>query len=85
MQKKILNSTITEKISILEGVTAAASKNKRKATNEFASAGARSFTMEDVRRYPAAAFDPERMARSGAAKKNKQPGLLPVINYRKEF
>jgi hypothetical protein len=33
-----LNITITEKISKLEGVTIAASKNKMKATNEFVSA-----------------------------------------------
>jgi hypothetical protein len=39
----------------------------------------------DAMRYPAASFDPERMARSGAVKKNKQPGLLPIINYRKKF
>jgi hypothetical protein len=89
----MLKELMIVNISVLLFITAGQSQNVtsvytqyiKGVVNEFASAGARSFTMEDARRYPAAAFAPEHMARSGAVKKNKQPGLLPFINYRKKI
>lgn len=54
------------KVGNLHEVTIRASKNKTGANNEFATVSARSFSTEDTKRYPAAAFDPARMAQNFA-------------------
>jgi len=61
-----LNVTLTEKIRVLDEVKISTRKNKLKATNEFASASARSFSVEDTRRYAASVSDPGRMAQNFA-------------------
>jgi hypothetical protein len=61
-----LNISLNEKISQLNDVLVSATKNKAKALNEFATASARSFTIEDAKRYPSSLSDPARMAQNFA-------------------
>ncbi len=61
-----LTIALIEKIGSLEEVTLTASKSRGKPNNEFATVSARSFSMEDTKRYPAAAFDPGRMVQNFA-------------------
>ncbi len=74
-----LTIPMVEKIKALDGITVKASRNKIKATNEFATASARSFSMEDVKRYPAAAFDPGRMAQNFAGVSNNGDGSNEIV------
>jgi CarboxypepD_reg-like domain len=57
-----LNVALTEKISQLEQVEIKGRRRSGRALNEFATASARSFSVEDTKRYPVAVFDPARMA-----------------------
>ncbi|HMU09941.1 MAG TPA: TonB-dependent receptor [Ferruginibacter sp.] len=61
-----VNVALTEKIKVLDEVKVSVRKNKLKATNEFASVSARSFSVEDTRRYAASVSDPGRMAQNFA-------------------
>jgi hypothetical protein len=61
-----LNIALNEKISTLEEVSVVAFKDRIKPTNEFATVSARSFNLEDAKRYPAAIADPGRMAQNFA-------------------
>ncbi len=74
-----LNITLTEKIGNLNEVTIRASKNRTKANNEFATVSARSFSIEDTRRYPAAAFDPARMAQNFAGVSSNGDGSNEIV------
>jgi CarboxypepD_reg-like domain len=62
--------TLTEKIKNLEEIKLISRKNKLKATNEFASVSARSFSVEETKRYAAAISDPGRMAQNFAGVSN---------------
>ncbi|MBC8034760.1 MAG: carboxypeptidase regulatory-like domain-containing protein, partial [Chitinophagaceae bacterium] len=53
--------TLTEQFRNLDGVVVTSSRNRIKPLNEFATASARSFSIEDTKRYPAAFSDPARM------------------------
>ena len=57
-----LTISLTGKLNRLDDVVVRARKNNGRAQNEFAGASSRSFSVEDTRRYPAAVFDPARMA-----------------------
>ncbi len=74
-----LTIALTEKISRLSEVTVRATKNRIKPNNEFATASARSFSVEDTRRYPAAAFDPARMAQNFAGVSNNGDGSNEIV------
>jgi hypothetical protein len=57
-----LTITLVENIKQLEEVKVFGRRNRSKALNEFASSSARSFSVEETKRYPASAYDPARMA-----------------------
>ncbi|MEO6000179.1 MAG: TonB-dependent receptor [Chitinophagaceae bacterium] len=61
---------LTEKIQQLQNITVSAKRNRTKALNEFASVSARSFSVEETKRYAAAVFDPARMAQNFAGVSN---------------
>jgi hypothetical protein len=65
-----LTIPLTEKIQQLEDVTVSARRNRVKPLNEFAAVSARSFSVEETKRYAAAAFDPARMAQNFAGVSN---------------
>lgn len=71
--------TLNEKITTLKEVTVQATKGRIKANNEFATASARSFSVEDTKRYPAAAFDPARMAQNFAGVSNNNDGSNEIV------
>ncbi|MBS1597566.1 MAG: TonB-dependent receptor [Bacteroidetes bacterium] len=56
------NISLIQKFSLLESFTLRLRKNNAKPLNEFATVSARSFSMDETRRYPAAFSDPARMA-----------------------
>jgi hypothetical protein len=57
-----LTITMVERISLLGEVEVKARKRIAKPLNEFSMVSARSFSVEDTRKYPASVFDPARMA-----------------------
>lgn len=57
-----LNITLTESLHTLDEVTVTATQNTGKALNEFATISARSFSVEETKRYAASFADPARMA-----------------------
>lgn len=57
-----LNITLTESLHTLDEVTVTATQNTGKALNEFATNSARSFSVEETKRYAASFADPARMA-----------------------
>lgn len=57
-----LNITLTESLNELDEVTVTATQNTGKALNEFATISARSFSVEETKRYAASFADPARMA-----------------------
>ncbi len=74
-----LNISLTEKISSLNEIVIKASKNRVKPNNEFATVSARSFSVEDTKRYPASAFDPGRMAQNFAGVSNNGDGSNEIV------
>lgn len=74
-----LNILMTEQIRELENVTVSAGKNRSKPLNEFASVSARSFSVEETKRYAAAAFDPARMAQNFAGVSNGGDGENAIV------
>lgn len=59
-----LNISLTESLEKLDEVTINGSKQSDKALNEFATLSARSFSVEETKRYAAAFSDPARMAQN---------------------
>jgi hypothetical protein len=57
-----LNISLTENIQQLNEVTVSSRRNRFGAQNEFASVSARSFSVEEAKRYAATVSDPARMA-----------------------
>jgi hypothetical protein len=74
-----LTVALVEKIQVLNTVVVAARKGLTKASNEFATASARSFSMEDAKRYPAAANDPARMAQNFAGVSASDDGSNEIV------
>jgi hypothetical protein len=57
-----LNAAMKEELHKLDEVTVSAVKDRAKPMNEFAAVSARSFSVEETRRYAASIADPARMA-----------------------
>jgi hypothetical protein len=74
-----LTVALVEKVTLLSSIVVKARKPTTKASNEFATASARSFSMEDAKRYPAAAFDPARMAQNFAGVSNNGDGSNEIV------
>ncbi|HNF42395.1 MAG TPA: TonB-dependent receptor [Ferruginibacter sp.] len=69
-KETFLNVALTEKIKVLDEIKVSSRRNRLKPTNEFASVSARSFSVEDTKRYPASVSDPGRMAQNFAGVSN---------------
>jgi hypothetical protein len=65
-KETILRFTLNEEVSTLEEVVIKPKHEKGKPVNEMAMISARSFTVEETKRYPAAISDPARMAKNFA-------------------
>ncbi len=61
-----INVTMTEDVKKLDAVIVKGNRNRSKAINEFATASARQFSVEDTRRYPASLQDPAQMVQNFA-------------------
>lgn len=70
---------ITENINELKEVTVTSRKNRVKAINEFATASARQFSVEETKRYPAAVYDPARMAMNFAGVSSNGDGNNEIV------
>ena len=62
----VLNTQLRESAQQLEEIVVKATDNKQEPLNEMASVSARSFSVEETRRYAAALLDPARMAQNYA-------------------
>lgn len=62
----VLDLSLVEEISSLDEVVIKPAKEKGKPINDMAMISARSFTVEETRRYPASVSDPARMAKNFA-------------------
>ncbi|MBL7684146.1 MAG: TonB-dependent receptor [Flavipsychrobacter sp.] len=59
-----LNISLTENFTRLKEVSVSANKDRNKAQNEFATVSARSFSVEETKRFAASVSDPARMAQN---------------------
>jgi len=59
-----LNISLTENYTNLKEVSVSANKDRNKAQNEFATVSARSFSVEETKRFAASVSDPARMAQN---------------------
>ncbi|OSZ78827.1 hypothetical protein CAP35_11420 [Chitinophagaceae bacterium IBVUCB1] len=59
-----LNVSLTENYTSLQEVNVSANKDRNKAINEFATVSARSFSVEETKRFAASVSDPARMAQN---------------------
>ena len=71
--------SLAEKVERLNDITIKSSRNRLRPNNEFATVSARSFSMEDTKRYPAAAFDPARMAQNFAGVSSNGDGSNEIV------
>ena len=78
---KEINLTIrlTESLEQLNEVVLTASKNRSKSNNEMAAVSARSFSVEETKRFPASISDPGRMALSFAGVSNSDDTTNEII------
>ncbi len=74
-----LTIPLREKVKQLEEIKVMSRKNRVKASNEFAGTSARNFSVEETKRYPAAAFDPGRMAQNFAGVSNNGDGDNSIV------
>ncbi len=74
-----VNIALTETVQTLKEVSVSSRKNRTKSLNEFATASARQFSVEDTKRYPAAANDPARMAQNFAGVSNNGDGSNEIV------
>lgn len=74
-----LNISLTESITSLNEVVVSANKDRTKPLNEFASVSARSFSVEDTKRYPASVSDPGRMVMNFAGVSTADDGENGII------
>ncbi|MEO6328969.1 MAG: TonB-dependent receptor [Ginsengibacter sp.] len=61
-----LQVTLNEKITFLSEIVIRSNKKQNNSLNEFASVSARSFSMDDTKKYPITGFDPGRIAQNFA-------------------
>lgn len=74
-----LTISLTEEIKKTNEVTVTSRKSRIKPLNEFATASARQFSVEDTKRYPAAAYDPARMAMNFAGVSSNGDGNNEIV------
>lgn len=74
-----LTISLREKIKNLEEIKLVGRKSRIKAANEFASTSSRAFSVEETKRYAAAAFDPGRMAQNFAGVSNNGDGDNSIV------
>ncbi|HZF66154.1 MAG TPA: TonB-dependent receptor [Chitinophagaceae bacterium] len=74
-----LTISLTENIKELSEVRISSRRSRSKSTNEFATASARSFSVEETKRYAAAAYDPARMAMNFAGVGNNGDGNNEIV------
>ena len=74
-----LSIPLREKVTNLNEVKLIGKKNRLKASNEFANASSRSFSVEETKRYAAAAFDPGRMVQNFAGVSNNGDGDNSIV------
>ncbi len=74
-----LSISIREKVTNLSEVKLVGKKNRLKASNEFATTSSRNFSVEETKRYPAAVFDPGRMAQNFAGVSNNGDGDNSIV------
>ena len=65
-KETVLNIKLVEEISTLDEIVVRPEKEKGRPVNEMSLISARSFTVEETKRYPAAISDPARMAKNFA-------------------
>ncbi|HEX6334011.1 MAG TPA: TonB-dependent receptor [Flavisolibacter sp.] len=70
---------LVENIRQMDAIKIVARRNRSKPLNEFASASARSFSVEETKRYPAAVYDPARMAMNYAGVANNGDGNNDIV------
>lgn len=75
----ILNSTLIESIEKMEELVVTAKKNKAEVLNEMSVVSARSFTVEETKRYAGSFADPARMVSSFAGVTNQAEGNNDII------
>jgi hypothetical protein len=75
----MLNISLTESLTELKEVVISGNKNRSRALNEFASVSARSFSVEDTKRYPAAVSDPGRMVMNFAGVSTADDGENGIV------
>ncbi len=74
-----LTISLREKVKQLGEVRLIGKRNRLKALNEFAATSSRSFSVEETKRYAAAAFDPGRMAQNFAGVSNNGDGDNSIV------
>ncbi|MEO6670855.1 MAG: TonB-dependent receptor [Ferruginibacter sp.] len=74
-----LTIPLREKVTSLDEIKLVGKKNRQKASNEFANTSSRSFSVEETKRYAAAAFDPGRMAQNFAGVSNNGDGDNSIV------
>lgn len=74
-----LSISLREKIKNLDEVKIVGRKNRVKASNEFAGTSSRAFSVEETKRYAAAAFDPGRMAQNFAGVSSNGDGDNSIV------
>lgn len=74
-----LTIPLREKVTNLSEVKLVGKKNRLKASNEFATTSSRAFSVEETKRYAAAAFDPGRMAQNFAGVSNNGDGDNSIV------
>jgi Carboxypeptidase regulatory-like domain/TonB-dependent Receptor Plug Domain len=74
-----LNVSLIEKIKKETEVIVTSKCSKIKPNNEFATASARSISMEETKRYPAAIYDPARMVQNFAGVSSSDDGNNSIV------
>lgn len=79
-KETILNVEMTEKISGMQELVVTAERDKTRSNNEFAPISARSFSMEETRRYAGTLNDPARMVQTfpGVISSNDENNAIVV-------
>jgi hypothetical protein len=71
-RETIVNVELVESTTALQGVVVRAESNKEKPINPFASASARTFSVEEAQRYAGASYDVSRLAMNFAGVKSTE-------------
>ncbi len=74
-----LNAVMTERLTKLNEVSVVAAKDKIKPINEYATVSARTFSMEETRRYAASFSDPARMVMNYPGVSSSSDGQNSIV------